>query len=601
LLAAMGAGASTNLAWEPSVLGPSANEIIKQIKGGERTCVDIVQASLDRIALLETSERPLNACVETLAESALDAARAVDAKVKNKQPMGLLEGLPIVVKVNIDVKGSLTTASTAALKEWRPPAHAPCVSKLVEAGAIVVARANMCELAVGFSGNSPVHGLCLNPRNPSINVGGSSSGTASSVAAGVVSCGLGTDTGGSLRGPAALCGVVGFRPSSNRWPGKGVMPVSSLRDTPGPIGACVEDICLLDAVATSSPVVEARDVTDLKIGIPRDWLATAPNGLDENALAALDAASAALRKSGALVEDVDGFCAVTETNKATWPIPVLPVPFENNNQDLATYVEAHQDALGLDVEALRSLDRMERKLYFASLDDDSKAQIARRAHCEKDEVTELLDNIGTLTVETIQDKVENTHIRSLFDAPIIPQDVIDERLGFSQDPDRPMAKNLTELKKWESEERGRRFQVKDEDLQNVVEEVINEKTQATLMGVEALEAAYRSYFEENGIRCLLLPTFAQPPGRIDVKGYAAKAFTNEYHWLFHLNEIPIPSITLPTSVVFPGSMIPASVLLYGLDDAELLGIARTLEGALGGVSDWAVTAFGGRRTLGGAP
>ena len=595
----MGAGASTNLAWEPSVLGDSAAEIIKQIKGGERTCVDVVQASLDRIALLETSERPLNACVETLAESSLDAARAVDAKVKNKQPLGLLEGLPVVVKVNIDVKGALTTASTAALKEWRPPSNAPCVSRLVAAGAIVVARANMCELAVGFSGTSPVHGLCLNPRNPAINVGGSSSGTASSVAAGIVSCGLGSDTGGSLRGPAALCGVVGFRPT--RWPRKGVVPVSSLRDTPGPIGACVEDVCLLDAAATSSPLVEAKDVTDLKIGIPRDWLATAPHGLDENALAALDAASAALRKSGALVEDVDGFCAVTETNKGTWPVPVLPVPFENNNKDLEAYVEAHQDALGLDVEALRPLDRMERKLYFASLDDDSKAQIARRANCEEDEVMDLLDSIGTLTVSSIQDKIDNKHIRSLFDAPSIPQDVIDERLGFALDPDRPMAKNLTELKKWESEERGRRLAVKDEEIQRVVEEVIDEKMVETKDGVVRLEAAYRSYFAEHGIRCLLLPTFAQPPGNINEKGYAAKAFSNEYHWLFHLNEIPIPSITIPTSVVFPGSMIPASVLLYGLDDAELLGIARTLEEALGGVSDWAVTAFGGRRTLGGAP
>ena len=110
----MGAGASTNLAWEPSVLGPSAHEIIKQIRSGARTCVEVVQASLDRITLLETSERPLNACVETLAEIALAAARAVDEKVKNNQPLGPLEGLPIVVKVNIDVKGALTTASTAA-------------------------------------------------------------------------------------------------------------------------------------------------------------------------------------------------------------------------------------------------------------------------------------------------------------------------------------------------------------------------------------------------------------------------------------------------------------------------------------------------------
>jgi hypothetical protein len=278
---------------------------------------------------------------------------------------------------------------------------------------------------------------------------------------------------------------------------------------------------------------------------------------------------------------------------------VLPVPFENNHQDLASYIESHQDSLGLDVEALRSLDRMERKLYFASLDDESLKQIARRAHCDQDEVLDLLDSIGTLTVSSIQDKVEHKHIRSLFDKPEIPQDVIDERLGFALDPDRPMAKNLTELKKWESEERGRRLAVKDEEIQRVIQEVIGEKMLETKEGCGAMDAAYRAYFAEHNIRCLLLPTFAQPPGTINDKGYAAKAFTNEYHWLFHLNEIPIPSITLPTSVVFPGSMIPCSVLLYGLDDAELLGIARTLEEALGGVSDWAVTAFGGRRTLGG--
>ena len=440
------------------------------------------------------------------------------------------------MKVNIDVKGALTTASTAALKEWRPPSNAPCVARLVEAGAIIVGRANMCELAVGFSGSSPVHGLCLNPRNPAINVGGSSSGTAASVAAGIVPCGLGTDTGGSLRGPAALCGVVGFRPT--RWPRKGVVPVSSLRDTPGPIGACVEDVCLFDAVATSSPVVEAKDVTNIKIGIPRDWLATAPQGLDENALAALDAASAALRKSGALVEDVDGFVAVTETNRDTWPVPVLPVPFENNHQDLATYIESHQDSLGLDVEALRPLDRMERKLYFASLDDDAKAQIARRAHCEQGEVLDLLDSIGTLTVSSIQDKVEHKHIRSLFDKPEIPQEVIDERLGFALDPDRPMAKNLTELKKWESEEGGRRVSGQGRGDPKGDPGSYWRENEETKEGCRAMDAAYRAYFAEHNIRCLLLPTFPQSPGNINDKGYAAKAFTNEYHWLFHLNEFP---------------------------------------------------------------
>ena len=120
------------------------------------------------------------------------------------------------------------------------------------------------------------------------------------------------------------------------------------------------------------------------------------------------------------------------------------------------------------------------------------------------------------------------------------------------------------------------------------------------MVVAALDAAYRAYFAEHNIQCLLLPTFPQSPGNIDTKGYAAKAISaNEYHWLFHHTSPSHQSHYPP--VVFPGSMIPCSVLLYGFDDAELLGIARTLEEALGGVSDWAVAAFGGRRTLGGAP
>lgn len=592
----MGAGASAGgaLEWEPSCL-TSASEVLRQIQSGEKRCVDVVRAALDRIALLETSDTPLNACVETLGEGALARAAEVDAKVIHKETLGSLEGLPIVVKVNIDVKGALTTASTEALKAWRPPFHAPCVARLVDAGAIVIARANMCELAVGFSGASPVHGLCLNPRNPGINCGGSSSGTAAAVAAGVASCGLGSDTGGSLRGPAALCGVVGFRPSTGRWPAAGVVPVSSLRDTPGPIGASVADVCLLDAAATRTELVAAMDVANVKFGVPRDWIASAPSGLDENAAAALAAASAALRKSGAVVEDVEGFHAVTETNRDTWPVPRIPAPFEDCRADLDAYLAYHQDALGLDVEALRPLSKPERKLYFASLDDAALKLIAQRASVDVDALPELLDAIGTLSVDAIQGKMASPHIRAMFDPPKIPQDILDQRMGRSDDPG-PAAANLTELKGRASDQKLLQRSVEQDAA--VVAEVVAERTKATAAGVTQLEAAYRGFFEAHGIRCLLLPTFPLAPGRIDVPGYAGKAFANEYFWLFRLNEIPVPSITLPTTVLFPGSRIPASVLLYGLDDAELLGIARTLEEALGGVSDWTLAAFGGQRPEG---
>ncbi|KAH8053028.1 hypothetical protein JL722_9693 [Aureococcus anophagefferens] len=190
-------------------------------------------------------------------ESALAQAAAVDAKVKAGGDLGALEGLPVVIKVNIDVAGTLSTASTPGLAEWRPATSAPCVEKLLAAGAIPIAKTNMPEMAVGFTGQSPVHGTCLNPRNTAYNCGGSSSGTAAAVAAGVAACGLGSDTGGSLRGPAALCGVVGFRPS--RWPGTGVVPISALRDTPGPMGATVADVALLDAVVNGEAPVAAPD------------------------------------------------------------------------------------------------------------------------------------------------------------------------------------------------------------------------------------------------------------------------------------------------------------------------------------------------------
>ena len=188
----MGAGASAStIAWEPSCLTPSAAELVRAIKTGEKSCVDVVTAALERIDLVEGNN--LRACVEVLRESALAQAAAVDAKVKAGGDLGALEGLPVVIKVNIDVAGTLSTASTPGLAEWRPATSAPCVEKLLAAGAIPIAKTNMPEMAVGFTGQSPVHGTCLNPRNAAYNCGGSSSGTAAAVAAGVAACGLGSE------------------------------------------------------------------------------------------------------------------------------------------------------------------------------------------------------------------------------------------------------------------------------------------------------------------------------------------------------------------------------------------------------------------------
>ena len=202
----------------------SASEILRRIHTKEKSCVDIVKKSLQRIE--ETA-----ACrivVDLLREDALAAAKAVDEKIANGGELRVLEGLPIVVKTNIDgPSGSLTTASTPAFADWRPQLSSPVVDALLKAGAIVVGKVNMCEMAVGMNAKSPVHGRCLNPHHIEYNAGASSSGTAAAVAAGIVSVGLGSDTAGSLRAPAMCCGVVGMRPSQGRWPSEGMSPPPS--------------------------------------------------------------------------------------------------------------------------------------------------------------------------------------------------------------------------------------------------------------------------------------------------------------------------------------------------------------------------------------
>ena len=237
---------------------PSAAEIISRIKNKQQTCLATVKAALLRID--ETAV--CNIAVDVLRDSALAEAKAVDAKIEAGEELRPLEGLPVVVKCNIDgPAGSLSSASTPAFKDWRPKLVAPVVDKLLAAGAIVVAKVNMCEMAIGLNAKSPIHGRCLNPNNILYNCGASSSGTAAAVAAGIVAVGLGSDTAGSLRAPAMCNGVVGMRPSQGRWPSEGVIPCSRMRDTAGAIGGCVSDIALLDHIVQDS-ARETAEVPD---------------------------------------------------------------------------------------------------------------------------------------------------------------------------------------------------------------------------------------------------------------------------------------------------------------------------------------------------
>ncbi|CAE8604860.1 unnamed protein product, partial [Polarella glacialis] len=218
----------------------SASDLIRQLQEKKVSCAQLVEKSLARI----TATEELRACVHVYACEARVKAKAVDEKIISGGTLGKLEGLPIVVKVNFDVSGTVTDASNPVLKGFVPKSTSPVIQSLLDAGAIMVAKTNMPEMARNTNMWSPIHGKCLNPVNLAHTPAGSSSGTAAAIAAGIVSTGIGSDTGGSC------CGLVGFRPSPGRYSLEGCVPCVGPCDTPGPLATSVRDIMLMDSVIT---------------------------------------------------------------------------------------------------------------------------------------------------------------------------------------------------------------------------------------------------------------------------------------------------------------------------------------------------------------
>jgi aspartyl-tRNA(Asn)/glutamyl-tRNA(Gln) amidotransferase subunit A len=239
------------------------------------------------------------------AERALASARVADAQLEAGAPLPPLAGLPVTVKDLYDVAGEVTLAGSVLRRDAAPAvADAPAVARLRAAGAAIVGKTNMSEFAFSGVGLNPHHGTPRNPADAAVAriPGGSSSGAAVSVALGLAVAGLGSDTGGSIRIPAALCGLVGFKNTQRRTPLEGAFPLSHTLDTVCSMSRSVADSLLVDAVLASTPLpVTRRDASGLRLALPRTLMLDA---LEPAVAAAFERALATLARAGARIVEL---------------------------------------------------------------------------------------------------------------------------------------------------------------------------------------------------------------------------------------------------------------------------------------------------------
>ncbi|MBS0452433.1 MAG: indoleacetamide hydrolase [Proteobacteria bacterium] len=239
--------------------------IRKLLDGGTLTSLDLAEACIARTQ----ANANINAWVSFDADALREQAQEADRRLAAGERLPLL-GIPIALKDNIEAVGMPCGAGTGALHRKSPNSDAELVSKLKAAGALIAGKVGMHELAFGITNNNAVTGSVRNPWDRSRIPGGSSGGSGAAVGAHLVPAAIGTDTGGSVRVPASLCGVSGFRPTVGRVSGQGIAPISVTRDTAGPLSYTVGDCALIDAVLTGAQDSGSAVVLKgLRFGVPR--------------------------------------------------------------------------------------------------------------------------------------------------------------------------------------------------------------------------------------------------------------------------------------------------------------------------------------------
>jgi aspartyl-tRNA(Asn)/glutamyl-tRNA(Gln) amidotransferase subunit A len=292
-------------------------QLAAAIRAGEASAKALIRDAIDRVRLLDPA---LGSFITLDADGALEAAGAVDRRVAAGEDPGPLAGVPVGVKDQLLTRGLETTAGSRILAGFRPLHDATAVARLRAAGAVVLGKLNQDEFAMGSSNEHSSHGPCRNPWDTTRTPGGSSGGSAAAVAAGLCAGALGTDTGGSIRQPASLCGVVGLKPTYGRVSRFGAIAFASSLDQIGPFARSVRGAAALfgaiagsdphDATSAEAPVPAGldalprdADLRGVRVGMPRQYFPS--EGLDGAVDASVRAAIAQLEALGAEIVEVD--------------------------------------------------------------------------------------------------------------------------------------------------------------------------------------------------------------------------------------------------------------------------------------------------------
>lgn len=332
-----GCSAASSLNPTESSHSMSATQAIAAMRSGTMTSEDYANSLLARARAL----RELNAFISLNEQDILDAARNADKMRRAGNTGGVLQGLPIAIKDSVNTRAYPTTNGTQSLKAFRPTANATLAQRLFSEGAICFGKTNMTELSFGWTSNNGTFGAVHNPHNFKRIPGGSSGGSAAAVAAGIVPIAVAADTLGSIRVPAAMCGIYGLRPTFGRYSGEGIFSLTSEKfDQAGPLARSVADLALFDAVQTGGAAATAvKSLKGVRLGIAPFY----HSDLDPEIQQVTQEAYRKLQQAGAVLVNVD----ISSEMKSAFDVAATIMLYETM-PSISRFLKEQQTGVGFD-------------------------------------------------------------------------------------------------------------------------------------------------------------------------------------------------------------------------------------------------------------